>query len=129
MEFAAFSVNLSNGTTHCNEPNSDIAMTGPSENEPSGSGLPNPRTPTSSLPEKAAKPGSGGKKKKRKTPTDVNAPKKPVSAYITYLNERRETVKSENPAMTYPDILKKLAAEWSSMSTEGRKKYHEEANK
>ena len=42
---------------------------------------------------KAAKPGSGGKKKKRKTPTDVNAPKKPVSAYITYLNERRETVR------------------------------------
>ena len=74
--------------------------------------------------------GGGGKtKKKRKTPTDVNAPKKPVSAYITYLNERRETVKSENPTMTYPDILKKLAAEWSSLLPEDRKKYHEEANR
>ena len=77
-----------------------------------------------------SKPGGLGKnKKKRKTPTDVNAPKKPVSAYITYLNERRETVKGENPTMSYPDILKKLAAEWSSMMPEERKKYHEEANR
>ena len=78
---------------------------------------------------KVTKPSGGKSKKKRKTPTDVNAPKKPVSAYITYLNERRETVKTENPSMTYPDILKKLAAEWSSMPPDDRKKYHEEANR
>lgn len=109
---------------------SDVMASGPSEEEPGGSTPSTPKTPVNvNSPDKTVKTGSGGKKKKRKTPTDVNAPKKPVSAYISYLNERRETVKSENPTMSYPDILKKLAAEWSSMSPEARKKYHEEANK
>ena len=130
-EFDALTGNdPSNVAMHNSEQSQEMASSGPAEDDAGVSILSMPRTPNSSLPEKAAKPGSGGKgKKKRKTPMDVNAPKKPVSAYITYLNERRETVKSENPSMTYPDILKKLAAEWSGMSTDDRKKYHDEANK
>ena len=88
-----------------------------SDDNPSSCGSPvknAPLTPTNSGVadfRSGVKSNSGGgakSKKKRKTPTDVNAPKKPVSAYITYLNERRETVKAENPSMSYPDILKLL---------------------
>ena len=109
-----------------------------SDDNPSSCGSPvknAPLTPTNSgvvdfrAGVKSASGGGAKSKKKRKTPTDVNAPKKPVSAYITYLNERRETVKAENPSMSYPDILKKLAAEWSALSNEDRRKYQEEANK
>ena len=46
-------------------------------------------------------------KKKKKAPKDVNAPKRPLSAYFFFLADKREEVKEVNPNMANKDQVKK----------------------
>jgi len=54
---------------------------------------------------------------------DPNAPKRPMSAYISYANKLRGKVKSENPDCSNGEISKILSSMWKGMSDEGRKGY------
>ena len=46
-----------------------------------------------------------------------------------FLNERRESVRGENPEITFSELSKKLAAEWSALPEEEKLKYNEFAKK
>lgn len=59
----------------------------------------------------------------------MNAPRMPLNGYVRFLNANRERVKQENPELSFADVTKKLAAEWSSMDPETKKSYLEEAEK
>ena len=59
----------------------------------------------------------------------AGAPKQPLSGYVHFLNERRESVRGENPEITFSELSKKLAAEWSALPEEEKLKYNEFAKK
>lgn len=42
---------------------------------------------------------------------------------MRYLNDRRENVRSENPSMSFAEITKILASEWSSLPTDRKQQY------
>jgi len=71
----------------------------------------------------------GWPKGKRRYPKGIGAPKQPLSGYVHFLNERRESVRSENPDITFSELSKKLAAEWSKLGDEEKNKYNEFARK
>ncbi|KAK0175716.1 hypothetical protein PV327_009445 [Microctonus hyperodae] len=62
-------------------------------------------------------------KKRKKTPRDATAPKQPLTGYFRFLNDRREKVRADNPSMSFTDITKLLAAEWSSLPIEQKQQY------
>ena len=65
-----------------------------------------------------------GKKRYLKTP---GAPKQPLSGYVHFLNDRRDAVRKEFPDLSFADISKKLAADWSAVGPEEKQRYHERA--
>jgi hypothetical protein len=70
---------------------------------------------------KAAAGDQEGKKKrqtKEKKPKDVNAPKRPASAYLLFQNEVRKTVQAEHPDMPYNQILGEISKLWHAMTPE-----------
>jgi len=81
-------------------------------------------------PEKAIEgKNRGWPKGKRRYPKGVGAPKQPLSGYVHFLNERRESVRGENPDITFSDLSKKLAAEWSALAEPDKNKYNEMAKR
>ncbi|XP_011860722.1 PREDICTED: high mobility group protein 20A isoform X1 [Vollenhovia emeryi] len=54
-------------------------------------------------------------KKRKKAPRDATAPRQPLSGYFLFLNDRREKVRNQNPSLTFTEITKLLAAEWSKL--------------
>jgi len=71
----------------------------------------------------------GWPKGKRRYPKGAGAPKQPLSGYVHFLNERRETVRAENPDITFSDLSKKLAAEWSALGEADKNRYNEQAKR
>ena len=71
----------------------------------------------------------GWPKGKRRYPKGIGAPKQPLSGYVHFLNGRRESVKAENPEISFSELSKKLAAEWSRQTEEEKNKYNEFAKK
>jgi len=71
----------------------------------------------------------GWPKGKRRYPKGVGAPKQPLSGYVHFLNERRESVRGENPDITFSDLSKKLAAEWSGLEELDKNKYNDLAKR
>lgn len=63
------------------------------------------------------------KAKKRKKPKDSTAPRQPLTGYIRYLNDRREAVRTSNPSLTFADITKILASEWSNLPSDKKQQY------
>lgn len=51
----------------------------------------------------------------RKKVKMTDKPKRPMSAYMLWLNSAREQIKSENPGMKVTDIAKKGGEIWKSM--------------
>ena len=68
-------------------------------------------------------------KRRKKLLKDGNAPKKPVSGYVLFMNERRETLSKENIGMPLAEITKLVGEEWSSMSTEQKAIFLDKAEK
>ena len=64
-------------------------------------------------------------KKKKKNKFGVTAPRQPLTGYVRYLNSRRDTLRNDNPNLTFPDITKILAQEWANLSPEDKKPYQE----
>ena len=69
----------------------------------------------------------GWPKGKKRYPKSPGAPKQPLSGYVHFLNDRREAVRKESPDMSFAEISKKLAQEWSQLGQEEKQKYVERA--
>lgn len=62
-------------------------------------------------------------KKRKKAPRDATAPKQPLTGYFRFLNDRREKVRSENPSLSFAEITKLLASEWSTLPADQKQQY------
>ncbi|CAN2389009.1 SWI SNF-related matrix-associated actin-dependent regulator of chromatin subfamily E member, partial [Pristimantis euphronides] len=67
-----------------------------------------------------------GKKRKKILP---NGPKAPVTGYVRFLNERREQIRTQHPDLPFPEITKMLGAEWSTLPTEEKQRYLDDAER
>lgn len=45
-----------------------------------------------------------------------NGPKAPVTGYVRFLNERREHMRARYPDLPFPEITKRLGAEWTRLA-------------
>ncbi|XP_011612976.1 SWI/SNF-related matrix-associated actin-dependent regulator of chromatin subfamily E member 1-related isoform X2 [Takifugu rubripes] len=67
-----------------------------------------------------------GKKRKKVLP---NGPKAPVTGYVRFLNERREHMRARYPDLPFPEITKRLGAEWTRLSQSDKQRYLDEAER
>ncbi|CAL8308760.1 unnamed protein product [Lota lota] len=67
-----------------------------------------------------------GKKRKKVLP---NGPKAPVTGYVRFLNERREQMRAQYPDLPFPEITKRLGAEWSRLVPIDKQRYLDEAER
>nr|NP_001121587.1 transcription factor Ci-HMG20 [Ciona intestinalis]BAE06488.1 transcription factor protein [Ciona intestinalis] len=68
-------------------------------------------------------------KKRKKFVKDENAPKKPLSGYVRFMNSRRDQVLQENRSLSFADITKLLGEEWTNMSLSEKSIYLDIAEK
>ena len=66
-------------------------------------------------------------KKAKRAKKDKDAPKRALSAFFFYNQERRETLKKEKPELNNKDIIKTMSTEWNALSDEKKKPYMEKA--
>ncbi|KAL9602325.1 MAG: hypothetical protein Q9219_001891 [cf. Caloplaca sp. 3 TL-2023] len=71
---------------------------------------------------KAKAAETGGKKKK-----DPNAPKRGLSAYMFFANDNRESVREENPGITFGQVGKVLGEKWKALNSKQREPYEARA--
>ncbi|XP_053702577.1 SWI/SNF-related matrix-associated actin-dependent regulator of chromatin subfamily E member 1-related isoform X2 [Synchiropus splendidus] len=67
-----------------------------------------------------------GKKRKKVLP---NGPKAPVTGYVRFLNERREQMRARHPDLPFPEITKRLGAEWTQLAPDDKQRYLDEAER
>ena len=67
-------------------------------------------------------PGTTFSRKKAKDP---DAPKRPMSAYLSYANKIRGKVKAENPNCSNGEISKMLSGMWKGLPEDERKEYRD----
>ncbi len=77
------------------------------------------------------KPNGAPKKKKRNKKRDPLAPKRPLTAYMIWLNQGggRSKMKAEHPDTKAMDIAKKCGVQWNNMDTKEKKKYIDQADR
>mmetsp|Transcript_23978 Transcript_23978/g.52365 ORF Transcript_23978/g.52365 Transcript_23978/m.52365 type:complete len:88 (-) Transcript_23978:325-588(-) len=67
--------------------------------------------------------------KAAKKKKDPNAPKRPLAAYMFFCKEMRESVKEENPEVTFGEIGKILGKKWADAEADEKKRFTELADK
>lgn len=60
------------------------------------------------------------------TTLDPDAPKRPMSAFLAFSNQRRAELKRNNPQATNADLSKMLSKQWKELDPETKNKYVEE---
>lgn len=78
-----------------------------------------PKDSTQPTQRKSKAKADGSRKKKK----DVNAPKRPLSAYMWFANENRNTVRTDNPSATFGQIGRLLGEGWKALSEEEKEPY------
>lgn len=63
------------------------------------------------------------KEKKQRQKKDPNAPKRALSAYMFFANDKRDQVRADNPGISFGQIGKLLGEKWKSMDATDREKY------
>ncbi|NXL52783.1 SSRP1 protein, partial [Podilymbus podiceps] len=58
---------------------------------------------------------------------DPNAPKRPMSAYMLWLNASRDKIKSDHPGISITDLSKKAGELWKAMSKEKKEEWDRKA--
>ncbi|XP_065315834.1 high mobility group protein 20A-like [Gordionus sp. m RMFG-2023] len=58
---------------------------------------------------------------------DVNAPIRPLTGYLRFLNDFREQARIDNPNISSRDILKIMGVQWNNLTSELKQKYHNES--
>ncbi|KAL8698565.1 MAG: hypothetical protein Q9201_006497 [Fulgogasparrea decipioides] len=81
-----------------------------------------PKEKASTRKTKAKAAETGGKKKK-----DPNAPKRGLSAYMFFANENRDSVREENPGITFGQVGKVLGEKWKALNSKQREPYEAKA--
>ncbi|XP_028132635.1 transcription factor A, mitochondrial [Diabrotica virgifera virgifera] len=56
-------------------------------------------------------------------------PKKPLTPYLQYVNQKRSTIVKENPNILPKDVLRKLSEEWKQVTEEEKEKLKEKYQK
>jgi len=70
-----------------------------------------------------------GKEKKKKKIKDPNQPKKPLSAFFLFSNEKRAAVKADHPDASIGDVGKKLGEMWRVLGDVDKRTYEEAAKR
>ncbi|XP_058253713.1 FACT complex subunit SSRP1a [Hemibagrus wyckioides] len=78
-------------------------------------------------PKKPAKEKKERKPRKEKKVKDAGAPKRPMSAYMLWLNANRERIKSEYPGISVTDISKKAGEMWKQIDKSRREEWEKKA--
>ncbi|XP_077464989.1 FACT complex subunit SSRP1a [Stigmatopora argus] len=86
----------------------------------------------SSKKKKVAKPKVVKEKKERKPrkekkQKDKGGPKRPMSAYMLWLNSSREKIKSENPGISVTEISKKAGEMWRQLGKDDKEEWDSKA--
>lgn len=76
---------------------------------------------------KEGKTRSGKATAAAKPKKDPNAPKRPLSAYMLFSQDKRAEVKEEKPDVTFGEIGKILGAKWKEADEAERKPYEDKA--
>lgn len=63
--------------------------------------------------------------KPRKSKPVKDGPKKPKSAFMFYSQERRVSLKTEQPKLSITDASKVIGAEWKALTDQEKKKYQD----
>lgn len=93
-----------------------------------------PPTPNfcSTMPKAAKTPTkkskAPAKEKKEKKEKDPNAPKRPLTAYFLFANDKRAGVKAENPTFKVTDVAKAIGELWKEASEADKAKYQKKAD-
>merc|ERR1719295_1943439 len=58
---------------------------------------------------------------------DVNAPKRPATAYFMWMSDNRDAVKKKNPDAPITEMSKILGDMWKELSDASKKKYQDKA--
>jgi len=69
---------------------------------------------------KKAKQDESGSSRKRGKKKDKNAPKRPMTAFMLFLNENREPIKRDNPGIAFTEIAKKGGEMWKEMTDKSK---------
>ena len=69
----------------------------------------------------------GEKVKKQRAKKDKDAPKRAISAYFYYNQERRPQILKENPKISNKDIIKQMSQEWNALAADKKKPYEAKA--
>ncbi|XP_066467515.1 FACT complex subunit SSRP1 [Tiliqua scincoides] len=67
------------------------------------------------------------KQSESKKGKDPNAPKRPLSAYMLWLNANRDKIRSDSPGMSVTDVSKKAGELWKGMSKEKKEEWDRKA--
>ncbi|XP_064417009.1 FACT complex subunit SSRP1 isoform X2 [Latimeria chalumnae] len=67
------------------------------------------------------------KKAEGKKAKDPQAPKRPMSAYMLWLNANREKIKSDNPGISITDLSKKAGELWKGMTKDKKEEWDRKA--
>jgi len=69
------------------------------------------------------------KEKRKPFKKDPNAPKRPMSGYMIFVSEVRDSVVSKNPDMGVTDVLKEVGSMWRDLDDSEQARYKSKADK
>ncbi|KAK3535989.1 hypothetical protein QTP70_023737 [Hemibagrus guttatus] len=78
-------------------------------------------------PKKPVKEKKERKPRKEKKVKDAGAPKRPMSAYMLWLNANRERIKSEYPGISVTDISRRAGEMWKQIDKSRREEWEKKA--
>lgn len=67
-------------------------------------------------------------RKKERRSKDKDAPKRPMSAYMLWLNASRERIKAENPGISITEISKKAGEMWKQLAKDKKEDWEAKAS-
>merc|ERR1712098_967715 len=80
-------------------------------------------------PKKSEKSKKDSKKsKKSKKEVDPDKPKRPMAAYMLWVNDKgRDSIRKSNPEMSMKEVVKECGSKWQSMAASQKKVYENKA--
>ena len=83
--------------------------------------------PSSQPTKQSEKKTRKAKKPKKNADPELDAIKKPLSAYMIYAQEQSRVIRAESPELKITEISKQVGANWSKLSEDGKAKYAKKA--
>merc|ERR1712000_500231 len=69
------------------------------------------------------------KSKKSKKDVDPDKPKRPMSGYMLWVNDKaRESIRKSNPEMSMKDVIRECGSKWGSLAASQKKVYEDKAD-